>query len=325
MTFFANHPFVDLLSEPAPEQVSPTISISSPTGSFPLPPDSGVFSFSQHAMSLGASTDKSHHRLSNLRGCRIRINEDINLTTISEEAQKVVLLSKHKFWVFGIEPAALNCLGKFDGGKNRYHCGRQDGILRIQLPILPTEARIMPFSSVALSAHHMAIGTSRTVLIFLHSGEFAGRWIVAQDFDDNDLVQQVCFSPDGAELVVLFKDSSGSQKMRVLGATDFPNQGVDRLKPQSCHGHDLTLDGWGYFTPRRMAFSQSRDMIAIATSYSASVAGVQLLVRDVQSGNWAMSGPLRPIQLFQADNPQDWTGFGVTGISLYQPFLVGNG
>jgi hypothetical protein len=241
------------------------------------------------------------------------------MTAISETGQKVVLLSKRKFWVFDTNPSITPvCAGDFAKGGNRFQYASKEGKFDVQLPILPKEVKVGKFTCVALSNKYLAIGSQGRLMIFILEGDFAGRWIVSQVFgqDLKTLIERLTFSPDGNLLLALFRDTSGHSKGLILYSKDFHQHDLDRAVPEACPSQEINLDGWEYFRPTGVAFSSGGGLIAMCTSYSGFRAGIQLLART-DSGQWVAEGDLRIVQVFQSNDQREWTGYGFTGISLY--------
>ena len=241
------------------------------------------------------------------------------MTAISTTGQKVVVLSKRKFWVFDTSPVSLICTGEFTKGRGVFRYGIKDNPLTMQQPIINFD--VTGFSAVALSDVYLAIASPGRVTAFIVEGEFGGRLVVSYQFasDPAALVEQLAFSPDGKQLLALLRADIDckSHAIGLIFRTDtFPKENLDRSTPQCSSAQEIVFNTgqWNLYRPTGVSFSSQGTMVAICTNRSGFRAGIQLLRKtDI----WHLWGGLVMIEVFQCDSDQrDWTGYGLTGISL---------
>lgn len=249
-----------------------------------------------------------------------KLKEKFQLIAISASGSKVAILAKRKFWVFDTNsvPPSLLCIGEFSQGR-KYRYGK-DERLETQHPII--EENITEFSAAALSDHYLAIAAPGHVMAFTVSTEHAGRWVVSYKipYDDLALIERLKFTLDGEELLAMLRavvGNSSQVRAMVFQSRSFPGSDFHRSKPQTPQIQEIILDDWGLYRPTGIAFSTKGTLASICTSHSEYRAGIQLL-RKMNSGEWSSWGGLKKVDVFDSKGDQrDWTGSGLTGISLY--------
>jgi hypothetical protein len=195
--------------------------------------------------------------------------------------------------------------------------------LEIQHPT--ADANISAFSAAALSDQYLAIAAPGRVMVFTIQSDFAGRWVVSYQVacDKNALIERMAFSSDGGQLLAILRAATGrlSQVKSLLFHPGlFPKGDLGRSEPKIPQVQEIIFDNdWDFYRPTGAAFSIEGTLAAVCTSHSGYRAGIQLLTKR-DTGLWSAWGGLKKIDVFRGDGDQsNWTGYGLTGISLCRP------
>jgi len=237
---------------------------------------------------------------------------------MSAVGDKVVRLSKTRFWVFDTKlEVTFACTGHFPKGNN-YHYAQGDR-LQPQRPF-PGKHGISVFSSAAISSHFLAIGCQGRIMTFIIEGVEAGRWVTVDEFDDKEaVVETLTFSSDGKELLAVVRQKYGNSfetTACILSSDQFPKERLSRkydATPTATNLEKLALPWTSEFRAKEAVFATQGTMAAICTYWVQSVAGIQLLKKT--GSTWVVWGKLQPVPLFPRDDNLKWGGIGITGIS----------
>jgi WD40 repeat protein len=215
--------------------------------------------------------------------------------------------------------ATLKCAGMFEkkgilSKERTFKYAVGNDVFIIQRP--QRIGKVSAFTCIAASDKYVAIGSNGRVQVFIIDGKFAGRWVYSDDIS-NGVINKLCFSPDGRQLVALLVYGNNNiEEARIYPADRFPNgdlertevAGVNLLKPVPIQWeHDFIHN------PSGIAFSSNGKMVAFCTSHSNRKAKIRILKKE--EATWRHWGS-EEIIIFGTDH-HDWTGGGFTGISLY--------
>ena len=248
------------------------------------------------------------------------VNVEISLTAISATGHTVAVLTDKRFFVYTTTPeVAFVCGGEFFR-QTDFQYDNRNRSLKSQHPT-PDKFKVKDFSCVALSDSFLAIGVPGKVMAFYLHGDHAGRWVFCDSMHSKVLVMRLKFSRDGKQLLSLLQYVENNIigiKAKIYNTEEFPISQFDRRKPAPpTNPSEVT---WNcddtVYMPSAAAFSRDGNMIALCTNCSHAFAQIQLL-KKFENGwvNWVTE----TVRVFPTDDPRDWHGDGLTGISLYFP------
>ena len=224
----------------------------------------------------------------------------------------MAVLSSRKFRVFDSDPVSLICAGDFGRAGDTFQYSLKDETLEFQFPT-PEIFKVSEFTASALSTRYLVIGAPGRVMAFIVEGSLAGRWVISYKYpkDPNALIEKLTFSGDEKELLALLRAEmdGSSQTVALMFSTD------KRELPTEPSPQEIIFEKWGSYRPTGVSFSTGGIMVAICTTPSDYLAGIQLLKKE-ETGNWIL-GELQNFPVFRETERREWTGHGFTGISLY--------